>query len=378
MSKRDPYEVLGVSRSAGPDEIKSAYRKLARKYHPDVNQGDSGAEEKFKEVQQAYEILSDSERKARFDQYGVTDDQQMPPGGDFFGGAGAGGFGDIFDMFFGQAGGQTQSRARRGRDGEDVRVDVSMTLQEVLTGAEKKISFRRSEACEECKGTGAEGGAKPDTCSQCQGSGQVTRVQNTFIGQVRTATTCPSCQGSGQIIKNKCKGCNGRGATMVSKEQTIKVPAGVEDGSTIRYQGEGGQGTGGGINGNLFVVTNVAHDPRFEREGTEVATRAELSIAQAILGDKIEIDGIDEKLSVAIPRGTQSGHVIRQKGKGLPRVHGTQRGDMHIELVVKIPKDISPAQEKLIREFAELAGERQPEPEEGGNLFGGLFGKKKK
>jgi|688.fasta_scaffold17134_10 molecular chaperone DnaJ len=376
MATRDPYAVLGLSKSASADDIKSAFRKLARQYHPDVNPNNPEAEEKFKEVQQAYEILSDPDKRARFDQYGITDDQQGGGAGDFFGGGG-GGFGDLFEAFFGQAGGGQQQRRRMGRDGEDVRLDIAITLEDVLRGIEKTVKYKKSKACFSCTGTGVEGGGKPETCGTCKGSGQVSRVQNTFIGQIRTATTCPNCQGSGQIIKNPCKKCNGRGATRDEVESTIKVPIGVDHGATIRYQNSGGEGVGGGANGDLYVVISVAEDSRFEREGTDLYTALDVSFVHAALGDERSLKGLAEDIIVHIPAGSQPGKVITIKEAGLPRLHGSKRGDLHIELVVTIPKKISAAQEKLLREFAELAGDDQPKGEGGSGFLGGIFGRKK-
>lgn len=374
MAIKDPYEVLGVGRQATPEEIKSAFRKLARKYHPDVNPGNAEAEEKFKEVQQAYEILSDSEKRARYDQYGVTDDQQMPPGGDFFGGGGAG-FGDLFEMFFGQATGQsTGRRARSGRDGEDVRADLSVTLKEVLIGVEKKIRYRKSVVCGACTGTGVEGGGRPETCPTCQGTGQVAKVQSTFIGQIRTMTTCPTCRGEGVLIKNPCKACKGRGTTQDEREITAKIPPGIESGVNIRFGGQGGDGVGGGRNGDLYLFVTVEDDRRFEREGTELFTAAEVSFAQAVLGDELQLEGIDGEMTLKIPAGTQPGTVLRMRGHGLPRLHGGARGDLHVEVRVKVPTKITPAQEKLLREFSELSGDQDPKGD--GGFLGGIFKRK--
>lgn len=375
MALKDPYEVLGVGRQATPDEVKSAFRKLARKYHPDVNPGNAEAEEKFKEVQQAYEILSDQEKRRRFDQYGVTDDQQMGGGGDFFGGQGAG-FGDLFDMFFGQAGGQQQGRrARSGRDGEDVQVALEISLLDVLTGVEKPIRYRKSTRCESCTGTGVEGGGKPETCTTCQGQGQVSRLQNTFIGQIRTMTTCPGCQGQGVTIKNPCKTCRGRGTTMEEKEGTAKVPIGVETGATIRYSGQGGDPVGQGRPGDLYVVIQVLDDERFERDGMHLFTSTNISFTQACLGDELELEGLAETVKLKIPAGTQPGTSFRQRGMGVPKLHGGARGDLHIQVNVTVPKKITAGQEKLLREFSELSGYSAPKGEDGG-LFGGFFKKR--
>ncbi|MBL8059415.1 MAG: molecular chaperone DnaJ [Chthonomonas sp.] len=370
MAVKDPYEVLGVGRNASADEIKSAFRKLARKYHPDVNPNNKEAEEKFKEVQHAYEILSDDEKRQRFDQFGTADEQAGMPG-DFFGG---GGFGDLFDMFFGQ--GQPQSRPRQsGRDGEDIQIAVEVTLDEVLTGIEKTVRYRKSTLCDTCKGTGAEGGAKPETCATCGGQGQVARTQQTFFGQVRTMSTCPTCGGQGVVIKNPCKECRGKGTRIEEHETQVKIPPGVDTGATIRFTGYGGDAVGQGRPGSLYVIVQVLDDPRFEREGADLFTATDISFVQATLGDELELPGLAESVKIKIPPGTQPGTIFRQRGMGVPRLHGGARGDLHVEVNVRVPKKISAGQEKLLREFAELSGEDVPKGDDGG-IFGGFFKKK--
>jgi len=370
MAVKDPYEVLGVGRTATPDEIKSAFRKLARKYHPDVNPNFKDAEEKFKEVQHAYEILSDEEKRARYDQFGSVEDSGMP-GGDFFGG---GGFGDLFDMFFGQT--QQQARPRMvGRDGEDIQVAVEITLKEVLTGIEKEVRYRKSTLCGGCKGTGAEGGVKPETCGTCGGQGQVARTQQTFFGQMRTMTPCPTCGGHGVVIKSPCKECRGKGTKVEEHSTHAKIPAGVDTGATIRYAGLGGDGVGQGRAGNLYLIVQVEDDPRFDREGPDLYTATGITFAQAALGDELELPGLAETVKVKVPPGTQPGTVFRQRGMGVPRLHGGARGDLHIEVNVRVPKKVTAAQEKLLREFAELSGEEAPKGDDGG-IFGGFFRKK--
>ncbi len=368
----DLYEVLGVSRDASADEIKSAYRRLARKYHPDVNPGDAEAEEKFKEIGQAYAILSDPEKKARYDQFGATDDQGIP-GGDFFGGAGN--IGDLFEMFFGATGGTTRRPRAYGRDGEDVRVDVQLTLQDVLTGASKTIEYRRMAHCPECNGTGAEKGTDRVQCPSCSGQGVVTRVQSTFLGQIRTQTTCSTCGGEGTVVERRCPLCSGRGLSSVDERLTIDIPPGVEAGSHITFRGKGGDGVGAGSPGDLFVVLDVVPDPRFVREGTTLHAKVEVSFAQAALGDHVVIDGVGEEVGLDIPAGTQPATLVRVRGGGLPRLHGGARGDLMVEIQVRVPERLSEAEAKLIREFAELRGEDQPKG--GGSILGGLFKKKK-
>lgn len=372
MAQRDPYEVLGVSRSASADEIKSAYRRLARRYHPDVNRDDPSAEEKFKEVSNAYEILSDSEKKARFDQFGTTEGMPQDP---FFGGAGAGGFGDLFEMFFGAAGAQGGRRRSSAIDGDDLRVDVPLTLRDVLTGIAKEVEIQRASECDDCHGSGVEGGGQPQTCVNCQGSGVVTAIKNTFLGQVRTQTMCSRCSGTGFMITNPCKRCHGKGVQEKTETVSVNIPAGVETGSMIHMPGHGSDGIRGGRPGDLYVVLHVAEDGPFVRRGQHLLTGFDISVVQAILGDEVTIDGIEEELTLNIPAGAQPGQQVVMKGQGLPPIHGGKRGDLVVELTVVIPNKVSEAEAKLMREFAELRGERIPK--EKGGILDGLFGKKK-
>lgn len=369
MAVKDPYEVLGVPRGASADEIKSAYRRLARRYHPDVNQEDPSAEEKFKEVGEAYSILSDPDRRARYDRFGTAED--MPSGGgvNFQGG----GFQDLFDMFFG--GGGPSGRPRRGRDGDDVRADLELTYQDVIAGVQREVQVNRLAECPECHGLGTEGGVPPETCPQCRGAGMVTAVRNTFIGQVRTSAPCPSCSGTGTLIKNKCKTCHGN---MVVPEQAtvlVHVPPGVEDGSTMQIPGQGGEGVGDGRPGDLYVVLHVKSDRRFERDGQTLYTLLEVSYPQAVLGHSVKIQGVDNIHDLEVPSGTQPGTQFTIRGAGLPPLHGGRRGDLIVQVQVRIPTQISEAEDKLIRELAELQGEEPREPK--GGFLGGLFGRKR-
>lgn len=374
MAARDPYEVLGVSRSASADEIKSAYRKLARKFHPDVNPNNTEAEEQFKEIGQAYGILSDPEKKARFDQFGVTEDQPGPGagGGDFFGG---GGFGDIFDAFFG---GASTGRPRRPgvRDGDDLRVEADIELIDVLKGAEKRVDFRRARRCGDCSGSGMKGGAKPKTCTACGGAGQVTRIQQTFIGSVRTSAPCSACQGAGEVVDDPCPKCRGRKLEIAEDSVVINIPPGVDNGSRLRVTGRGSEGLGGGATGDLYVDLMVRDHPRFQRDGMTLFTKLDLTFAQAALGDKVDIETLEETYEFDIPKGTQPGQEFRLRGHGLPRLNGGQRGDLVVYVTIKVPKKVSPEQAKLLREFAELGDEPVPKGDDGG-LFGKLFKGKK-
>ena len=372
MAKRDPYEVLGVPRDASADEIKSAYRRLARRYHPDVNRDDAQAEEKFKEIGEAYSVLSDPEKRARFDRTGSMEEGFENP---FFNMGGGGGIGDLFEMFFGTM--QQSGRTRmQGRNGEDVRVHIELTLQEVITGAHRDIAVNRSAMCSACNGLGTEGGRQPDTCSSCQGTGMVTRIQNTFIGSVRTSAPCPTCHGEGVIIKEPCKVCKGRGAVQETARVNVTIPAGVETGQAIHIPGQGGEGIGMGRSGDLEVVLSIANDPKFERRGTTLFTWAHLTFAQATLGDTIDIDGVDQAYELEIPAATQPGSQLIIKNGGLTPLHGGKRGDLVVQTTIQVPKKLNDAQEKLLRDFAEASGEPIPKGASKG-ILGGIFGKKK-
>ncbi len=367
MSKRDPYDVLGVPKDASPDEIKSAYRRLARRYHPDVNPNDPSAEENFKEIGEAYSVLSDPERRARFDQFGSAD--EVPQ--DFFA---SGGISDLFDMFFG--GGQQGRQQGSGRNGEDLRADVRLTLKEVIAGAHRELTLQRMAQCDVCIGSGAEPGTAPETCPTCGGQGVVGQVRQTMIGTVRTTTTCPTCRGAGSLIKDPCKKCRGRGLIAETARVNVTIPQGVEHGATMHMPGQGNDGTGGGRPGDLYVVLEVEEDRRFQRQGITLFTKLDLTFAQAALGDALELEGVDQAYNLDIPAGTQPGERIAVKGAGLPPLHGGRRGDIIVNINVKVPRKVNEAQAALIKELAEVSGEPMPKGEPGG-ILGGLFKKKK-
>ncbi|MFZ4506973.1 MAG: molecular chaperone DnaJ [Fimbriimonas sp.] len=372
MPQQDPYEVLGVPRSASADEIKSAYRRLARRYHPDVNPGDPSAEEKFKEIGEAYGVLSDAEKKARYDQYGVLGDQPSDP----FGGAG-GGFGDIFDMFFGGAQQGSTNRRRAYANGEDVRVELELTLLDVLNGAEKDVPVDRAVECKECRGSGGAGGKAPEQCRTCSGTGMVSQIRNTFIGQVRTSATCGTCRGTGSTISDPCSKCRGRGLVREVSPVHLRIPPGFDDGAAMHVPGQGSEGRAGGRPGDLYVVLNVANDDRFERDGQNLFTELPITFAQAVLGDEVTVQGIEAEIPLEIPTGTQPGARLTIRAGGLPPLHGGRRGDLIVIANVKVPTKISEAEAKLIREIAEIRGERIPKGNEKGGFLGNLFGKKK-
>lgn len=360
MAKRDYYEVLGISKGASQDEIKKAYRKLARKYHPDAVQGDKQeAEAKFKEIAEAYAVLSDDQKRAAYDQYGhaATDGQGFGAGGfEGFGDFGAGGFGDIFDMFFGGMG-----RQRNGpQKGSDLRVNMEISFKEAAFGLERDIQVPRTENCDTCDGTGAAPGSKPKTCGVCHGSGQVQYASNTPFGRIVQNRTCDSCHGTGKVIERPCPSCRGAGQIKKIKTIHVKIPAGVDEGSRLRLSGEGEAGLRGGPPGDLYVYIMVRPDKFFRREGNEVVCDIDITYAQAALGDVVEVPTLDGSADLKIPEGTQTGTIFRIKGKGVPYLNGNGRGDQHVRVKVVTPTKLSEKQKDLLREFAKLSGEKAP------------------
>ena len=362
MEKRDYYEVLGVSKSADATEIKKAYRKLALKYHPDKNPGDKEAEEKFKEAAEAYDVLSNEEKRRRYDQFGHA-------GG---GGAGQGGFGgcmsmdDIFSQFgdiFGSFGGFSGfggfgggRSARRVNRGTNLRVKVKMNLQEIATGIEKKIKVKKYVACQHCNGTGAKDGKSYSTCSTCKGSGQVTRVQNTILGAMQTTSTCPTCEGEGKIINEKCTFCNGEGVLMSEEVISINIPAGVGEGMQLSLSGKGNAARRGGVNGDLIVLIEEEEHPELVRDGNDLLYNVFIGYPEAVLGETVEIPTIEGKVKVKIEAGTQPGKILRLRGKGLPDVNGYGKGDLLAKVNVWIPKNLSKDEKKLVEKMKEAEG----------------------
>jgi molecular chaperone DnaJ len=372
---KDLYEILGVSRDASPDELKSAYRRLARQHHPDVNPNNPEAEEKFKEISGAYAILSDPEKKAQYDRFGTTEGNA----GDFFGGAGAGNLNDIFEMFFGNMGGAQQGRGGRRNvwNGGDIESTAVIDLEDVLHGVSLEVDIRRNVACEDCSGTGSKGGGAPEKCSVCNGEGAVWRVANTFLGSVRTSTPCNNCNGTGEVIKEPCSTCRGRKQVQQSVKVPFDVPPGIESGTTIHLPGAGHEGLGGGRPGDLYVHLRVEPDPRFEREGQTLYTSIEVTFAQAALGDTIPIQGVDDQYDLDIPAGTQPGELLTIRGVGLPPLRGGRRGDLTVQIRVKVPKRLNDSQRQAVLDLATAMDEPMPKGGDGGGLLGGLFKKKK-
>lgn len=369
MAKRDYYEVLGVPKNASEADVKKAFRTLARQYHPDANKDDPNAAEKFKEINEAYQVLSDADRRAKYDQFGHAA-EQMGGGGNPFEGGGfgqAGGFQDIFDMFFG---GQMGRQQRRGPvRGDDLEYQLDMTLEEAAFGVKKEIRIPRTEDCGTCHGTGAKPGTSPTTCSKCKGSGQIQVAQNTVFGRFVNVTTCDRCHGSGKIIEHPCPTCRGRGQVQKTHTVEVNIPAGVETGSRLRMQGFGETGERGGPSGDLYIVMRVKPDPRFRRQEDDLISEVSISSIQAALGTEVEVPTLDGPELVKIPEGTQHGDTIRLKGKGVKHLRGGGRGDQHVVVAVRTPTKLSGREKELLRELAELRGETVHGDKEGKGLF---------
>lgn len=374
--KRDYYEVLGVSKTAGEDEIKKAYRKLAKQYHPDLHPGDAKAEAAFKEVNEAYDVLSTPEKRQRYDQYGhAAFDPASASGAGFGGFSGFGSadfdFGDIFSSFFG---GSTRSTRSNAIDGDDIMARVGITFEEAAFGCKKEISFARIEGCPDCSATGAEKGTKPETCSHCKGTGRVTVQQQSMFGYVQTQRACPECRGTGKIIKTPCKNCNGKGYIKVKKKLDVSIPAGIDTAQRIILRGQGSAGRNGGVNGDLIIEVRVAPHDIFTREANNLYCEIPISFAEAALGAEIDIPTLGGKTEkYTIPEGTQSGTTFTLRGKGIPDVNTKRRGDLSITVNVETPKNLSSEQKKLLSAFSASLGEANSKRKE--SFFKKLFGK---
>ncbi|MEL7567952.1 MAG: molecular chaperone DnaJ [Dehalobacterium sp.] len=366
MSKRDYYEVLGVSRTAADDEIKKAYKKLAKQYHPDLNPDSRSAEEKFKEINEAYEVLSDREKRARYDQFGHAGASSDFGG---FGGQGDfGGFGDIFDMFFGGGGGFGGGGSHRptAQRGADLRLDLTITFEEAAFGVEKDVEIPRMENCEVCAGSGAEPGTQPKTCNVCGGSGKVRSAQSTPFGQFQTVKTCHRCHGAGTIIEKVCLHCGGTGRVRKERKIHVKIPAGVDNGSRLRIAHEGEAGTLGGPSGDLYVYLTVRPHKTFKRENDDVICEFPLSFVQAALGCEVEVPTLDGKIKLTIPEGTQTGTSFRLRGRGITKLRGYGRGDHHVKVRIVTPTNLSEEQKRILQEFgAKSPSDQQSEKGKG-------------
>ena len=374
--KRDYYEVLGLQKGATADEIKKAYRKLAKENHPDLHPGDKACEERFKEINEAYEVLSDDDKRATYDQYGHA---AFDPSAGFGGGAGFGGFGgfsdfgdlgDIFGDIFGFGGGASRN-PNAPRKGDNRRVQLNVSFEEAAFGCKKEVTVGRVEQCPDCKGNGCAPGTTPEVCPDCKGTGSVRTTQRTPFGMAQSTAPCSKCRGTGKIIHQPCPTCRGMGNIRKQHKISVSVPAGIDDGQTISLRGQGNSGANGGPQGDMLVTIIVRPHARFERDGSSVLLEQEISYAQAALGAEIEVPTLDGKVKLTIPEGTQPDAVFRMRGKGIPYLRGSGRGDQFVTIRIAVPKNLTSAQKELLRQFAATTGEAD-------TLKTGLFNKKKK
>lgn len=350
-NKRDYYEVLGVGRQASGDEIKKAYRRLAREYHPDVNKN-TDAEARFKEINEAYEVLSDEQKRAAYDRFGHAGTQ----GGFATDFSGFGGINDIFEEFFGFGGMRSAAARRAPRRGADLRYDLTIAFEEAIFGVEKEIEVTRPETCPKCSGSGAEPGTTPIRCSTCNGTGEVRRVQQSFLGSFVNVSTCPTCHGEGEMVGFPCMQCRGNKYVRATRKINVKIPAGVDNGTQIRLAGEGEPGERGGPPGNLYVELNVLPHPYFRRRDDNVVLELGINVAQAALGDEISVPTLDGDEKLSIPPGTQTGKVFRLRNKGVPHLRTNGRGDEVVVIDVMIPTNLTAEQKKLFKELARTLG----------------------
>ncbi len=360
--KRDYYELLGIQKGASDEEIKKAYRKMAKKYHPDLNKGDAAAEQMFKDVNEAYSVLSDPQKKSRYDQFGHAG---VDPSYGAGGGGGYGGFGgmdfdvsDIFSSFFGGGFGGGASRRNAPIQGEDREVRVNLTFEEAVFGCEKEIKFNRIEMCDDCKGSGAAKGTSPETCSKCSGTGQVRVQQRTPFGVMQTQRTCDACGGKGKTVKTPCSSCSGSGYVRKHKNFTVSIPAGINDGQSITLRSQGDAGRNGGPNGDLYVTVSVAKHKLFNRDGMNIYYDIPITFAEAALGAKINIATLEGTEEYNIPEGTQPGTVFTLKNRGVTEIRGSRRGNLSFRAVVEVPKNLSSKQKELLKEFAETCSDK--------------------
>jgi len=355
MAKRDYYEILNVSKSASKAEIKKAYRKLALKYHPDKNK-EADAEEKFKEISEAYAVLYDDEKRKMYDQYGHAGIDQQYSAEDIFRGAdfgdifgSMGGLEDIFERFFGGGMGGFGRQSQRRRRGSDLRYDLEITLEDAFRGVETTIKVPRSEACDNCNGSGAKPGTSPKNCSNCDGTGQMKTTRRTAFGMFTQVTTCNRCRGQGKIIEQKCPECRGRGIVQKTRDIDLKIPKGIDDGSQLRLAGEGEAGSGG--TGDLYIVVHIRRHPIFSRRGLDLHMIKNISFPDATLGTKIDIRTLEDEIELKIPEGTQNGDTLRVRNKGMPEIRGRGHGDLYVEIHVETPKKLSRKAKKLLEEL---------------------------
>lgn len=367
--KRDYYEVLGVSKDASSDDLKKAYRKLAKQYHPDMNPGDKTAETKFKEVNEAYEVLNDPAKRQRYDQFGHAGvDPSYGGGGAGYGGGGFGGFdvGDIFESFFGGGfsgfGGSSRTRNPNGPiRGNDINVTLGLSFMEAAKGCKQQIQVQRLEKCDVCGGSGAKSGTTAETCTECGGTGQVKVSQRTPIGVIQTTRTCSKCSGKGKVVKEPCPDCRGMGRVRHTRTLEVSVPAGIDDGQTFVLRGQGDQGVNGGPSGDVNIMVTLRPDTLFERDGFDVWCDIPITFSQAVLGDEITVPTIDGKVKYTVPEGTQSGTVFRLRNKGIQYVNGRGRGDQYVKVNIEVPRNLTGKQKEALRKFEELSTEKNYE-----------------
>lgn len=367
-SKKDYYEVLGIQKGASEDEIKKAYRKLAKKYHPDVNPGDKEAEAKFKEVGEAYEVLSDPQKRSRYDQFGHA-------GVDPSYGAGAGGFGggfddvdlgDLFGSFFGGFGGSTRTRNPNGPiRGRDLGLTISLTFEEAALGCKKDVSIPHLETCQTCSGSGAKKGTSPDTCPTCGGSGTITTTERTMLGTMRVQKNCPHCSGKGKVIKDPCPDCSGQGRVKKTRKLSVNVPAGINHGQTFTLRGQGDAGLNGGPAGDANITVSVRSHDMFERDGYDIWCDIPITFMQAALGDEITVPTLEGKVKYTVPEGTQPQTVFRLKGRGVPFLNGRGKGDQFVRVNVEVPKSLTGKQKQALRDFEGTLGDKNYEKRKG-------------
>ena len=378
--KRDYYEVLGVEKNADAETIKKAYRKAAIKYHPDKNPGDKEAEDKFKEAAEAYDVLSNDEKRARYDRFGHAG-MNGAGGAGGFGGFGGGGFSmeDIFEQFgdifggafgggFGGFGGG-RSRQRRQNRGTDIRVTVKLTLKEISEGVTKKLKISKNIACSECSGTGAKSGSGYSTCTKCGGSGYVITVQNSFFGRMQTQSVCPDCQGEGRILKERCSKCGGEGTERGQEIVEVNIPAGVAEGMALKVESKGNAARRGGVNGDLIVVIEEIDDPQLMRDGNDLVHTLNITATTAILGGEVEVPTIDGRVRIKIAQGTHAGKVLRLRGKGLPSVNGMGRGDIKVIVDITIPTELTKQERELVEKLDKMPHFKQAEKLENQNIL---------
>ena len=366
--KRDYYEVLGLQKGASEDEIKKAYRSLAKKYHPDLHPGDAAAESHFKEVNEAYEVLSDADKSAKYDQFGhaAFDPNAGFGGGGFgggFGGGGFGGFEDILGGIFGGDifGGSRQADPNAPQRGETLQTGVTISFEEAAFGCEKEVSLPRTEECSSCHGSGCASGTTPEVCSNCRGTGTVRTQQRTAFGMFTSSAACPKCGGKGRIIHQPCPDCRGSGRVRRQRKVNVKIPAGIDDGQVISLRGQGNAGVNGGPSGDLRIEVDVQPHAMFEREGSSVLLEMPITFTQAALGATLEVPTLDGKVKYELPEGTQTGTVFRLRGKGIPYLRGSGRGDEYVTVTVQTPKGLNGEQKDLLRRLAESMGESAPD-----------------